>query len=41
MYYETFSNSVNQVLDIATSLADNYGCGYIGSEHVLFGLMNT
>ncbi len=41
MFYEGFSNNVNRVLDIATKLAIKTGCGYIGSEHILYGLMNV
>ena len=39
MYYDTFSRNVNQVIDLATALAKRYGCRYIGSEHILFGLI--
>ena len=38
MYYETFSRNVNEVIEYATALAKRYGCRYIGSEHILFGL---
>ena len=41
MYFEAFSRNVNQAIDIATALAKRYGCRYIGSEHVLYGLMNV
>ena len=41
MYYETFSRNVNQVIEYATALAKRYGCRYIGSEHILFGLINV
>lgn len=41
MYYDSFSNNVNQVIDIATALAKRYGCSYIGSEHILYGLINA
>ena len=41
MYYETFSRNVNQVIEFATALAKRYGCRYIGSEHILFGLINV
>lgn len=41
MYYETFSRNVNMVIEYATALAKRYGCKYIGSEHILFGLMNV
>ncbi|MBQ7235546.1 MAG: ATP-dependent Clp protease ATP-binding subunit [Clostridia bacterium] len=41
MYYETFSRNVNEVIEYATALAKRYGCRYIGSEHILFGLINV
>ena len=41
MYFEAFSRNVNEVLEIATALANRYGCRYIGSEHILYGLMNV
>ncbi len=41
MYYDSFSNNVNQVIEIATVLAKRYGCRYIGSEHILYGLINA
>ncbi len=41
MYYEGFSNNVNRVIDIATKLAVKTGCRYVGSEHLLYGLMNV
>ncbi len=41
MYYETFSRNVNQVIEYAVALAKRYGCRYIGSEHILFGLINV
>ncbi len=41
MYYDAFSRNVNQVIDLATALAKRVGCRYIGSEHILFGLMNV
>ena len=41
MYYDAFSRNVNEVIEIATSLAKRTGCRYIGSEHVLFGLINV
>ena len=39
MYFEAFSRNVNNVIDMATSLAKKSGCRYIGSEHILFGLL--
>ncbi len=41
MYYETFSRNVSDVIEYATALAKRYGCRYIGSEHILFGLINV
>ena len=41
MYYDAFSRNVNQVIDLATSIARRLGCRYIGSEHVLYGLLNV
>ncbi len=41
MYYDAFSKNVNDVIELATTLARRYGCRYIGSEHILFGLMNA
>ena len=41
MYYEAFSRNVNQVIELSTALAKRFGCRYIGSEHILFGLMNV
>ena len=41
MYYDAFSHNVNKVIDIATQLARKSGCRYIGSEHLLFGLINV
>ena len=41
MYYESFSNNVNQVFELARMLAQHYGCKYIGREHILYGLMNA
>ena len=41
MFYDAFSRNVNAVLDISTQLARKTGCRYIGSEHLLFGLINV
>ncbi len=41
MYYEAFSNNVNQVIDLATKLAKKFGCRYLGTEHIMFGLINV
>ncbi len=39
MYFEAFSRNVNQVIDTSVALAKKYGCRYIGSEHILYGLI--
>ncbi len=41
MYYEAFSSNVNYVIEVADKLAKKTGCPYIGSEHILFGLMTV
>ena len=41
MYYDTFSRNVNEVINVATELAKRFGCRYIGSEHIMYGLMNV
>ena len=41
MYYDAFSRNVNEVIEYATALAKRFNCRYIGSEHVLFGLINV
>ena len=41
MYYDAFSRNVNEVIEYATTLAKRFNCRYIGSEHVLFGLINV
>ncbi|MBQ9734733.1 MAG: ATP-dependent Clp protease ATP-binding subunit [Clostridia bacterium] len=41
MYFEAFSRNANEVIDLANALAKRYGCRYIGSEHILFGLINV
>ncbi|MBQ4098092.1 MAG: ATP-dependent Clp protease ATP-binding subunit [Clostridia bacterium] len=41
MQHDTFSRNVYRVIDIATNIARRLGCRYIGSEHVLFGLLNV
>lgn len=41
MYYDAFSRNINEVIELSTALAKRFGCKYIGSEHVLFGLMNV
>ena len=41
MFFESFSRNVITVLDISTQLAKKTGCRYIGSEHLLFGLINV
>lgn len=41
MYYDVFSNNTKRVLELADALSKRYGCEYIGSEHIVFGLMNV
>ncbi|MBO5714585.1 MAG: ATP-dependent Clp protease ATP-binding subunit, partial [Clostridia bacterium] len=41
MYYDAFSRNVNEVIELATALAKRFGCRYVGSEHITFGLMNV
>ncbi len=41
MYYDAFSKNVNEVIDLSYALAKRFGCRYIGSEHLMFGLMNV
>lgn len=41
MYYDAFSGNVNRVIDLANTLAKRFNCKYIGSEHILFGLLNA
>ena len=41
MFYDAFSRSVNEVIELSTTLAKRFGCRYIGSEHILFGLLNV
>ena len=41
MYYDAFSRNVNEVIEISTALSRRFGCSYIGSEHILYGLINV
>lgn len=41
MYYDIFTNNVNQVIELASALAKHYGMRYIGTEHILYGLINV
>lgn len=41
MYYDAFSRNVNEVIDLATAVVKRLGVRYIGSEHILFGLLNV
>jgi len=36
-----FSNNVKNVIEVAIQFAKRTGCGYVGSEQLLFGLMNA
>lgn len=40
-YYNSLSRNVKEVIELSKQLALRYGCGYIGSEHILFGLINV
>lgn len=40
MNYEGFSKNIYDVLELAKELARRFGCRYIGSEHILFGLLS-
>ncbi len=41
MYYDAFSRNVNEVINLATAVVKRLGIRYIGSEHILFGLLNV
>ena len=41
MYNEAFSRNVNQAIDVATDTVKKLGIRYIGSEHILYGLLNV
>jgi ATP-dependent Clp protease ATP-binding subunit ClpC len=41
MYYDVFSRNVNEVVRVAGELTRKVDCHYIGSEHLLFGLINV
>ncbi len=41
MYHDAFSRNVNEVINNAILLAEKYGCRYIGSEHIMFGLLSV
>ncbi len=41
MQHDSFSRNVYKVIEIATNVATRLGCRYIGSEHVLFGLLSV
>ncbi len=41
MFHDTFSNNVNYVVQVAKELAKKTHCPYVGSEHILFGLMTV
>ncbi len=40
MNHEGFSKNTNDVIILADMLAKRFGCRYIGSEHIMFGLIN-
>ena len=41
MQYDTFSKNVNKVIELSGTLAKRFDCHYIGTEHILFGLLNA
>ncbi len=41
MQYDSFSKNVNKVIELSETLAKRFDCHYIGSEHILFGLLNA
>ncbi|MDY6367033.1 MAG: Clp protease N-terminal domain-containing protein, partial [Clostridia bacterium] len=41
MLDEVFSNNSKRVIELAERLSRSYGCTYVGTEHLLFGLMNV
>ncbi len=41
MFYDAFSRNVNEVIEVSTALARKVGSRYIGSEHILYGLLNV
>ncbi len=41
MYYDAFSRNVNQVIESATTVAKRMGSRYIGTEHILYGLLEV
>lgn len=41
MYRDSFSNNVLEVIDSATALAKRFGTRYVGSEHILYGLITV
>ena len=38
---DAYSPDANEALDIAFKFAKRYRCNYIGSEHIMLGLLNT
>ena len=41
MQYDAFSQNALQVVEYASDLARRYGCRCIGTEHILYGLINV
>ena len=37
--FNSFTGKANEVLNLAIKAAENYGHNYIGSEHILYGLL--
>ncbi len=41
MYFDKFTDSVNKAVAVAKDVSEKLGCRYIGTEHILFGLMSV
>ena len=41
MQHDSFSRNIYKVIDAATAVARRLGCRYIGSEHILYGLLSV
>ena len=39
-YMDRFSDNLQRVFSIAEEAAKAYGCSYIGSEHIIFAMLN-
>ena len=38
--FNSFTQKANEVLNLAIKAAENYGHNYVGSEHILYGLLS-